>query len=848
MLAKLQHQTYIQPPMPDISIQLQGPGGESPLLLTLLGAIVLVLVAYGARMAAGRRWGTTAACGAVALGIVAVASTLLVLGVTASGAWMSLVGAAIVAAVGVFYAAVYHSLSPPRIAVLLVLRSLGILALLAILFKPAVRFSPPGSDARPYLPVLLDRSGSMATIDRVDLPDRYTQAVQMLALQRARLDERFRVVWGHFAESVRAAESLDELSELAPATAGGTDLEAAIRSGAADYDLAELPGIVVVTDGIHNAPGDAVQAAVESGVPIYPVAVGSLEEVLAGRGNIEIVSADCPFEAVKNNVATITCRVKMTGLATVGAEVRLLGDGGDRPLDTARLWTDKNVETLTVRLKWTPRDTGAEEGGPDVRTLRLAVTPNPAETVTDDNRIDLHVLVTAPRIRVLYVEGSMRPEFKFLRRLLDSDPNVQFMALIRIAGRRFLVQGGVEGKQLRAIPARPEEFALFDVILLGDLDRTFLTRGQLEGLRRFVNDGGGLVMLGGHNSFGPGGYGGTDVEQVLPVEVGPRTLPQETTPLLPQLTAAGRRHPIFEGIVGYFPGPGGEGPDPDLARLPELLGCVTVVRAKPAAQLLAVHPTRSNAAGPLVVLAVQRFGAGRTAAFTADTTWQWFLPLRALGAEGPYQRFWGQLVRWLANVETKTRKTPGSVVMRLDRQYTRVGSSVRIVARVRDERARTPRTANVSATVGPADGRGSVETVPLSYRPGSELFEADFTPKRQGRFVVAVLATDGQGALIGGEGPARQLPLVVAPQSAETERLARNDALLQQIADRSGGRFVRLSALPDLVDRLIERGKVLAGPVPQVTIYRLYNFVVLFVAFAVLITAEWLLRRNWQLH
>ena len=131
----------------------------------------------------------------------------------------------------------------------------------------------------------------------------------------------------------------------------------------------------------------------------------------------------------------------MTGLATVGTEVRLLGDGGDRALDAARLWTDKNVETLTARLKWTPRDTGAEEGGPDVRTLRLVVAPNPAETVTEDNRIDLHVLVTAPRIRVLYVEGSMRPEFKFLRRLLDSDPNVQFMALIRIAGSRFLVQG-----------------------------------------------------------------------------------------------------------------------------------------------------------------------------------------------------------------------------------------------------------------------------------------------------------------------------------------------------------------------------------------------------------------------
>jgi len=833
--------------MAEISFQFQGVRNEQ-LLLTLLVVIGLTLAGYGSWLLWRRRWRAGGVCVGIVAGVGAAGAMLRSAGVTGGGPWMALLALEIVLTVGAFYLAVYAYLGKARLATLMILRSLGIGALLVILFKPALSFTVAGGDDRPYLPILVDRSGSMGTADQANIPDRYVQAVQALALHRGRLGEHFRLVWHHFGESLNVAESLDELGELKPAGpgTGKTDLALAIRSAAADYDPASLAGVLVLSDGLHNASDadSAVKAAAEAAAPVYTVAVGSTNEALAGRRNIELLSAECPFEAVKDNVTTITCRVKLTGLATVPVQLRLLEEGSDRPLDTARLWTDKNTDTVTAELKWTPRDRLTPAKGPDVRKLRVSVAPNPAEAVTEDNDVQLHVLVSEPRIRVLYVEGSMRPEFKFLRRLLDSDPNVRFMALVRITAKRFLAQGGIAGRQLRTLPARDEDFALFDVIILGDLDRTFWTNDQLARLRRFVNDGGGLLMLGGHNSFGPGGYGGTDVEQILPVVVGSRSQPQETTPLLPQLTAAGRRHPIFEGLTGYFPGPAGQGPEAGLARLPELLGCVTVVRSKPGARVLAVHPTRGNENGPLVVLAVQPFGAGRAAAFTPDTTWQWYLPLRAMGAESPYERFWGQFIRYLAGADAKSRRSGASLVLRTDRRYTRVGRAVRILARVLDEKAQTPKTAVVSCRIEPTGQTGAAETVPMSYRTRSGLFEADFRPRREGAFDVKVLATDGQGAMLGRD----ELRLIAAPYSAEMERLARNDDLLRRMSQASDGRFTQLAGLPELVDQIIDRDLARTGPAPEATIHKLYNFVALFLAFAAFITGEWLLRRNWQLH
>lgn len=866
------------------SLQFHGTH-DTGLLAMVLAAVVIVLLGWGLFQLASRRWRLGALTLAAALGpatavaamivdglrsraagnaksaraslvaagllvLAMAAATALVVGTKAAGSvWLALLAMEVILAVGVFYSSVYAYLGTGRIAALMALRCAAIACLMLVLFKPVVSLTG-AQEARPYLEVLVDRSASMATVDESSLPDRYVQALQMLTSQAPRLGKHFRPVWRHFGASPQSADSLDQLAQLRPSgdNTGATNLATAIRTAAAEYPKGDQAGILLISDGIHNMPDSYLDAAIEAGVPVYTVGAGSTNEKSAGRKNLQLVSVEAPLEAVVNNIAPIKANVRITGYGDASVPVRLVDDAGGQM--TRQVSTGANAAGQEVSFRWTPRDAAsapadaaAGRSGGNIRKLRLSIGPEPGEAVADDNEAEVHVLMTQPRIRVVYVEGTIRPEYRSLKRFLETDPNVEFMGLVRASGNTFWAQGSLAGRKLAALPTSDEDFKLFDVLILGDLDRTFLTDAQMTRIRKFVNDGGGLLMLGGHNSFGPGGYADTPVEQVLPVTVGNRQQPQEATPFVPQLTAAGQAHPVFDGIAGFFPGPAGQAAREDLPKLPELLGCVSVPSAKPAASVLAVHPSRRNETGPLPVLVVQPVGAGRSAAFTADTTRLWDVPMRALGADSPYQRFWGQLIRHLAGVETKARQSSSAVVLRMESNYAQAGDSVKLIARVQDAKGQAPASAQVTVTVSNPVQAGQKEEIPLSSN-GRGLFEGVYRPRKEGKYQLAVTAADENKQPLGAD----ELPLRVDQHLLEMDRLSRNNGSLMLIAEKSGGRYADLSAMPDLIDRIVERQKSHAPAAAPSENISLYNFTFLFLAFVGFLTVEWLLRRSWQLH
>ena len=68
------------------------------------------------------------------------------------------------------------------------------------------------------------------------------------------------------------------------------------------------------------------------------------------------------------------------------------------------------------------------------------------------------------------------------------------------------------------IPDSLTQMHHYDAVLLSNVPATDLTARQMETLRGYVQDlGGGLLMLGGDQSFGLGGYFGSPLEEILPV-------------------------------------------------------------------------------------------------------------------------------------------------------------------------------------------------------------------------------------------------------------------------------------------------------------------------------------------
>src|ERR1035437_2836038 len=171
--------------MENLSLQFQGTGNNS-LLLMVLAAVMALLAVWGAVQLAGRRWRQGALCLAAALGpatavgalvvdtirkfsdgdgrgakaslnaaIALVVGSLLALALaigsrTPGAIWMAALGIEVILAVGVFYSAVYAHLGTGRMAALMALRCAAILAMLLVLFKPVITMTPTGAADKPY--------------------------------------------------------------------------------------------------------------------------------------------------------------------------------------------------------------------------------------------------------------------------------------------------------------------------------------------------------------------------------------------------------------------------------------------------------------------------------------------------------------------------------------------------------------------------------------------------------------------------------------------------------------------------------------------------------------------------
>ncbi|HEX4460848.1 MAG TPA: glutamine amidotransferase, partial [Polyangia bacterium] len=213
-----------------------------------------------------------------------------------------------------------------------------------------------------------------------------------------------------------------------------------------------------------------------------------------------------------------------------------------------------------------------------------------------------------------------------------------------------LVLESTEELSLIAFPTEElfqEQLRSFDLVILQNFNfGPYQIGAYLGEIKSYVEAGGALVMTGGDLSFTSGGYARTPVADVLPVELYDGGPPEKLLDLQPfklQLTPEGRAHPLTALKLDVAQNRA------RWAELPELDGTNLVMRAKPGATVLGVHPTRRDADGkPLPVLTVGEFGKGRVMAFTSDDSWRWGFADRAGDERGrAYQRFWDSAIRWL---------------------------------------------------------------------------------------------------------------------------------------------------------------------------------------------------------
>jgi Ca-activated chloride channel homolog len=261
----------------------------------------------------------------------------------------------------------------------------------------------------------------------------------------------------------------------------GTDLAAALEVAAAAVPPFYVPRIVLVSDG-NPTRGDSLQAA------------ASL------RGKVQVLTVPLPGRTEPEvQLSSVVAPAQVLQGEPFNVEVLIDSNHDDEKGRVEVFRGDIKVAEQTVKLKKGENKLVLKQtidsGGLTPVTARL----KGYEDTLLDNNSDFALVSAAGKPRVLLLESDP-DQAKHLTWALE-EQNMQ-----------------VDVRPPRGAPESLAELQNYDLFILSNVPATALSLRQMEVARTYVQDlGGGLIMLGGDQSFGLGGYYKTSLEEILPV-------------------------------------------------------------------------------------------------------------------------------------------------------------------------------------------------------------------------------------------------------------------------------------------------------------------------------------------
>ncbi|MFP4536324.1 MAG: VWA domain-containing protein, partial [Spirochaetaceae bacterium] len=374
--------------------------------------------------------------------------------------------------------------SPSRL--LPILKTVPILLLVLALSDP--RIAPPGPGT--HTVYLIDASATIRAPQLSRSAEYVIASTRDLAAPESAAVLLFgknpRLLGGALHRPAQVAEAISTVPSVrrAEIDPSATNIASAIREAVALLPAEGDRRVLLLSDGVETEGSGAAAASLlqEEGIRVSTVYLPREEELQ----ELRVASVSLPREVQPGDLFELAVTI----------------EGRSRAPATLRLYREEHL-------------LGSEEippVGPGGRVLRYRVEA--AEPGIARYRVELES------------EGDVYPE------------NNSALGTIRIRGARPLLyirdpgeprpfRNALETQGYAVESASPEtmERALlslsnYEAVIIDDLPATRFPLSTMQAIERYVRDaGGGLITLGGPNSYGAGGYGQTPLEEALPVSV-----------------------------------------------------------------------------------------------------------------------------------------------------------------------------------------------------------------------------------------------------------------------------------------------------------------------------------------
>lgn len=694
-----------------------------------------------------------------------------------------------------------------------------ILTLVALIINGPVVESIRQNRTPDQVVVMIDKSGSMETADidgprssRISRHDHVMKMLETIESDLRTMSEDRTLRWfgfhGHaYEKSSQGNETTPEFEEK---PGRNTRIGYSVDQVLSKSSGIPTSAVILFSDGRSHGNTDQqfVSRIRQRGVPIITIPIGS-EDATGDIGINQVVS---PQMAFTEDRVPVQVSINRRGSMEDGFDLVLLDRDDERELDRVRVEGD-GQSTIERTLLGVPDEEGSV-------TWRVVIEPDGEDLVLDNNAVDIDINLLQEPLRVLYVEGVPRWEYRYLKNLLLREESIESSIMLLSADRNFAQEGD---RPISRLPVTSDEFDDFDVVIIGDVPAGVMSPDQHHLLQESVASGGtGVLWIGGEEST-PSSWEESKSASLLPFTP-PFDLPAIGSPVQMKPTEEAERI----GVLRLDDGDASTWPESlvdernDWSKI-QWSQWIQRERLKPTSSVLAETARFKDGDESVPIVVDSRYGLGRSIYVATDDIWRW----RYGRGERLGEQFWIQLIRLLGRSSLSGNESIAEFSP--SRRQVPAGQIVRLKLRVMDDSTISSLDDSIIIPIKDDSGRQVSETIIQRDRSDPDIWNGSWITTDPGEFEFHLVS----------KGLDVRTDVRVEDSSTEYRNPEVDHESLEQLARITNGHVIQMSDI-ERIPQLIPDRSITEMDIRRTT---LWDAPFVFILMMALLLIEWIGRR-----